>query len=121
MEIPFFRSVKPILFDLSEQFVLVQIAEVHSNLQNLLSRMRKNKYVTCMKVLGIINKTKHTTHIHLYLYPKCIKLGFFNQKLHETKAKLIIHYNILALKLETSKKTIKFYHCLHIIKKIPGK
>lgn len=76
MKIPFFQSVKPILFDLSEHFVLVQIAEVRSNLQNLLSRMIKNKYVKSMKVPGTISKTKHTTHIHLHLHPKCIKIGF---------------------------------------------
>lgn len=94
MKIPFFHSVKPILFDLSEQFVLVQIAEVHSNSQNLLSRMRKNRYVTCMKLLGMINKTRQRTHIHLYLHPKCIK----PESEVTWKAKLIIHYDFLALK-----------------------
>ena len=76
MKIPFFHSVKPILFDLSEHFVLVQIAEVRSNLQNLLSGMIKNKYVKSMKVPGTISKTKHTTHTCLHLHPKCKQTGF---------------------------------------------
>lgn len=76
MYIPFFHSVKPILFDLSEHFDLVQIAEVHSNLQNLLSRIIKDKYVKSMKTPGTISKTKHTTHIHLHLHLECIQTGF---------------------------------------------
>lgn len=119
MEIPFFHSVKPILFDLSEQFVLVQIAEVRSNSQNLLSRMKKSKYVTCMKVLGMINKTRHTTHIHLYLHPKWIKSESEDTG-NKSKTRHSLQY--FGTKKTCKKMSfIKFYHCLHIIKKIPGK
>lgn len=65
MKIPFFHSVEPILFDLSEHFVPGQIAVVRSNLQNLLSRIRKNKYVKNIKTPGIISETKRTTHLYL--------------------------------------------------------
>lgn len=71
MKIPFFHSVEPILFDLSEHFVPGQIAVVRSNLQNLLSRIRKNKYVKNIKTVRLsiqhISVFIQNTHTFLIL------------------------------------------------------
>lgn len=71
MKIPFFHSVEPILFDLSEHFVPGQIAAVRSNLQNLLSRIRKNKYVKNIKTVRLsiqhISVFIQNTHTFLIL------------------------------------------------------
>lgn len=71
MKIPFFHSVEPILFDLSEHFVPGQIAVVRSNLQNLLSRIRKNKYVKNIKTVRLsiqhISVLIQNTHTFLIL------------------------------------------------------
>lgn len=76
MKIPFFHSVEPILFDLSEHSVLVRTAEVHNNSQNLLPRIRKNEYGKNIKILGTI-EIEHATHKLLYLYPNYIHCLFF--------------------------------------------
>lgn len=76
MKIPFFHSEEPILFDLSEHFVLVRTAEVHNNSQNLLPRIKKNEYVKNIKILGTI-EIEHATHKLLYLYPNYIHCLFF--------------------------------------------
>lgn len=72
-----------------------------------------------MKVLGMINKTRQTTHIHLYLHPKWIKS---ESEVTGNKSKTRNSLQYFGIK-KTSKKMsfINFYYYLHIIKKIPGK
>lgn len=76
VKIPFFHSVEPILFDLSEHSVLVRTAEVHNNSQNLLPRIRENEYFKNFKIMDTISEIEHSTHKLLYLYPKHIHCFF---------------------------------------------